>query len=71
MRPAPRPSRVGVFVSAALILCAAVSGLVRAQSQDLIVDINTAPNRYWNKPVTLKGHVTRVTPDPPGTNRGA
>jgi hypothetical protein len=44
--------------------------MVIAQSQDLIVDICTTPNKYWNKPVALKGHVVRVTPDPPGTNRG-
>jgi hypothetical protein len=44
--------------------------LVLAQSQDLIVDICTTPNKYWNKGVALKGHVVKVTPDPPGTNRG-
>jgi hypothetical protein len=43
---------------------------VQAQSQDLIVDICTTPNKYWNKAVALKGHVIKVTPDPPGTNRG-
>jgi hypothetical protein len=43
---------------------------VLAQSQDLIVDICTTPNKYWNRAVALKGHVVRVTPDPPGTNRG-
>jgi pSer/pThr/pTyr-binding forkhead associated (FHA) protein len=43
---------------------------VLAQTQDLIVDICTTPNMYWNKQVFLKGHVVKVTPDPPGTNRG-
>lgn len=55
--------RVVVFVTLAC-------GAAAAQTQDLIVDILTAPNNYWNKPVTLKGHVVRVSPDPPGTSRG-
>lgn len=38
---------------------------------DLIVDVRTRPNKYWNKTVTLKGHVVSVKPDPPGTNRGS
>jgi hypothetical protein len=38
---------------------------------DLIVDVETRPNKYWNKTVTLKGHVVSVRPDPPGTNRGS
>jgi hypothetical protein len=52
------------------ILLLQVAPLVLAQSQDLIVDICTTPNKYWNKGVALKGHVVKVTPDPPGTNRG-
>ncbi len=40
-------------------------------SPELIVDICTAPNKYWNKYVMLKGHVRSVTPNPPGTNRGS
>jgi hypothetical protein len=43
---------------------------VAAQSQDLIVDVCAEPNKYWNKNVTLQGHVVKITPDPPGTNRG-
>ena len=52
-----------------LILLLAPGAALLAQ-QDLIVDILTTPNNFWNKPVTLKGHVVRVTPDPPGTSRG-
>jgi hypothetical protein len=55
----------------ALALCILqATPLVIAQSQDLIVDICTTPNKYWNRQVFLKGHVVKVTPDPPGTNRG-
>ncbi len=50
-----------LLLSPAIALC---------QAQDLIVDILTTPSRYWNKSVLLNGHVIRVTPDPPGTNRG-
>jgi hypothetical protein len=40
-------------------------------SPELIVDICTTPQRYWNKYVMIKGHVRNVTANPPGTNRGA
>jgi hypothetical protein len=59
-----------VFWLALAFLLSQVVPLVIAQSQDLIVDICTTPNKYWNKAVALKGHVIKVTPDPPGTNRG-
>jgi hypothetical protein len=55
---------------ALVVLLLQAAPIVLAQSQDLIVDICTTPNKYWNKPVALKGHVVKVTPDPPGTNRG-
>jgi hypothetical protein len=42
-----------------------------AQSPELIVDILTTPNRYWNKVVVIKGHVRSVASNPPGTNRGS
>lgn len=38
---------------------------------DLIVDVLTAPNKYWNLPVTFKAHVVGVKVDPPGTQRGS
>lgn len=41
-----------------------------ARAMDLIVDVLTRPNKFWNKTVTLKAHVVSVKPDPPGTNRG-
>ncbi len=57
--------------SLVLLLCVLQAvPLAVAQSQDLIVDICTTPNKYWNRQVFLKGHVVKVTPDPPGTNRG-
>lgn len=37
----------------------------------LIVDVLTAPNQFWNKTITLAGHVASVAADPPGTNRGS
>jgi hypothetical protein len=64
-----RISRLVCWLALAFLLIQAVP-IVVAQSQDLIVDICTTPNKYWNKAVALKGHVIKVTPDPPGTNRG-
>lgn len=64
-----RISRLVCGLALAFLLFQAVP-IVPAQSQDLIVDICTTPNKYWNKAVALKGHVIRVTPDPPGANRG-
>jgi pSer/pThr/pTyr-binding forkhead associated (FHA) protein len=60
----------GAFSLALLLFALQMIPLAAAQSQDLIVDICTTPNKYWNRQVYLKGHVVRVTPDPPGTNRG-
>lgn len=40
-------------------------------SPELIVDICTTPQRYWNKYVMIKGHVRNVAANPPGTNRGS
>lgn len=42
-----------------------------ARPIDLIVDVRTRPNKYWNLTVTFKGHVVSVKPDPPGTDRGS
>jgi hypothetical protein len=64
-----RISRLVCGLALVLLLLQAAP-IVIAQSQDLVVDICTTPNRYWNKSVALKGHVIKVTPDPPGTNRG-
>ena len=64
-----RISRLVCGLALVLLFLQAVP-MVRAQGQDLIVDICTTPNKYWNKAVALKGHVVKVTPDPPGTNRG-
>jgi hypothetical protein len=64
-----RISRLVCWLALAFLLIQAAPIIV-AQSQDLIVDICTTPNKYWNKAVALKGHVVKVTPDPPGTNRG-
>ena len=41
-----------------------------ARTPDLIVDVLTAPNKYWNRAVTFKGHVTSAKANPPGTQRG-
>jgi hypothetical protein len=60
----------GVISLAFLMVFLQTASTALAQTQDLIVDICTTPNRYWNKQVFLKGHVVKVTPDPPGTNRG-
>ena len=66
-----RPIRArlaGLAVGAACLLLAAPPA--RSQSRELIVDILTTPSKYWNRTVVLRGHVRRVTPNPPGTNRG-
>ncbi len=36
-----------------------------------ISDLLAAPNRFWNRTVTVKGVVRSVTAYPPGTNRGS
>jgi hypothetical protein len=30
-----------------------------------------SPQKYWNKTITVRGHVRNVMPDPPGTTRGS
>lgn len=50
---------------------AATSIVPSARPVDLIVDVLTRPNKFWNKTVTLRAHVVSVKPDPPGTNRGS
>lgn len=41
-----------------------------AQTPQLIVDLLTTPQKFWNTTVVVKGHVKTVAPNPPGTNRG-
>lgn len=43
---------------------------LHAQSTQLIVDLLTTPQKFWNTTVVVKGHVRTVTPNPPGTSRG-
>jgi hypothetical protein len=61
--------RIPTPVLAAALVAAPI--WVLAQTPELIVDILTTPNRYWNRTVVLKGHVRSVAPNPPGTNRGS
>lgn len=69
--PASRRSAAGIV---RVVLCAVgvlgAASALHAQTRELIVDILTSPSRYWNRSVTLHGHIRRVTPDPPGTSRG-
>ena len=56
---------------AACVLAPWLMAPVRAQSLQLIVDLLTTPQKYWNTTVTVRGHVRAVTPNPPGTSRGS
>jgi hypothetical protein len=62
-----------LFIFWAGLLTWAAPALIYGQTptQEFIVDLLTAPNKYWNKSVMLKGHVRSVTANPPGTNRGS
>lgn len=69
MNSALRTTTLVVLVSVVVSITACT--YLRAQSSELIVDILTTPNKYWNKSVLLRGHVRSVAANPPGTNRGS
>src|SRR5271166_3927808 len=62
-----------LWFPAVLFMAGIAPWLLYAQtaSPELIVDICSAPHRYWNKYVMIKGHVRSVIANPPGTNRGS
>src|SRR5262245_12766358 len=66
---APAARRVW-SAAAGLVACLATSQGLAAQARDVVIDIVTNPQKYWNRTVTIRGHVRTVTADPPGTTRG-
>lgn len=63
--------RSGFLLAVVVGLVAGWASGVSGQSKELIIDLLTTPNRYWNKTVVLRGHVRSVAANPPGTNRGS
>ena len=62
------------LIAVALLAAAAVVALqdtaAAGQQRQLIVDLLTTPQKFWNTTVVVRGHVRSVTANPPGTNRG-
>lgn len=56
--------------SSALVLALLLTGGCLMQVEHWVADILAAPDRFWNRTVTVSGRVIEVTPDPPGTREG-
>jgi hypothetical protein len=66
--PSARVAWGAILGACACVLATALGAM--AQSPDVVLDIVSSPDHYWNRSVTVRGHVRSVTPDPPGTSRG-
>src|ERR1017187_6658846 len=60
-----------VSLLTALILGLVLTARTQAQSPQILGDILTTPQNYWNKTVVVKGHVVGVTPNSPGAKQGS
>jgi len=56
--------------SSALVLALLLTSGCLMQVEHWVADIVAAPDRFWNRTVTVSGRVIEVTPDPPGTREG-